>query len=122
MAASVSAMEAVGPEEAIPTMTASFSPIALARSPPRPDGGSAREALAARLGVSSIARPPHLQALKGLDSRPLSLAQHVKNRRACRLGRERVRAPSAGHGRFARCGPREPARPSGPPRSPLPPG
>src|SRR5437764_13538913 len=32
MAASVSAMEAVGPDEAIPTMTASFRPIALARS------------------------------------------------------------------------------------------
>src|SRR5260370_41476316 len=105
MADSVRAMEAVGPEEAIPTMTASFSPIALARSPPRPDGGSARAALAARLGGPSIARPPHLQAPKRLESRPLSPAQHVKNRRARRLGRERGRAPSAGHRRFAPWGP-----------------
>src|SRR5215471_18535698 len=58
MAARVRAMEAVGPDDAIPTMTASFRSMALARSPAR--CGASGPAVPTAVGVSSITRPPEL--------------------------------------------------------------
>src|SRR5713101_3710462 len=88
MAARVSAMEAVGPEEAIPTMMASFKPMALARNRPRCSGASGgRAAPSAPVGVSSISWPPRpLQGQKAysvvLHPRPLVKAADRRSERS----------------------------------------